>query len=180
MKTRNLTLISALIVMLSAAIPAFAMDGMSGHGSGNDKAKQEAPEHGASDKGASGHGASGHGAMEEKASMGFTHQEKLEGVQAEFQIMSLASMNMKDPGGATHHVMLKLMDSATHEQIKQAEGKIKIIGPDKKEQTSDLKDYSGILAANINFDAPGKYGVICLFKAQGQKHLIKFWYPHQS
>ena len=24
----------------------------------------------------------------------------------------------------------------------------------------------------------GKYGVICLFKVDGQKHLVKFWYPH--
>lgn len=174
MKTRNLTLVSALIIMLSAAIPAFAMDGMSGHGSMNDKAAQTSG-HGASDK-----GASGHGAMDEKPSMGFTHQENLEGVQAEFQIMSLASMNMKDAAGATHHVMITLKDSATQKQINQAEGKIKIIGPDKKEQISDLQDYSGILAANVNFDSPGKYGVICMFRAQGQKHLVKFWYPHKG
>lgn len=161
MKIRMILL--TVVGMLLTAFAAYAMDGMAGHGK---TSQTNAP--------------SGHGSMSNAPSMGFTHKETSQGLDAEFQIMSLASMNMKDPGGASHHVMLKLIDSSTHEQIKQAVGKIKIIGPDKQEQTSDLKDYSGILAANVNFDKPGKYGVICLFKAQGQKHLIKFWYPHQG
>ena len=161
LKIRTMVLFAATLLL--SAIPALAMDGMPGHSAGNKGAQD-----------------SGHGAMNTPQTEGFTHRENSQGVAAEFQIMSLASMNMKDDHGATHHVMLKLVDSATQKQIKQAEGKIKIIGPDNKEQISDLKDYSGILAANINIDAPGKYGVICLFRAQGQKHLIKFWYPHQG
>jgi hypothetical protein len=100
-------------------------------------------------------------------------------IQAEFQIMSLASMNMKDPDGATHHVMVKLFDNSDNQPVKEAVGKIKVIGPDKKEQINSLKNYSGIFAANFSFDETGKYGIICLVKIHGEKYLFKFWYPHK-
>jgi hypothetical protein len=101
----------------------------------------------------------------------FTHQEVVEGVQAEFQVMTLASMNMKDPKGKTHHIMVKLVDVSSQKQIGNAVGKIKLISPTGKEQVESLQNYSGILAANFTFDEKGKYGVICLF-------MVKFWYPN--
>ncbi|MDH3850151.1 MAG: hypothetical protein OEV09_03740, partial [Deltaproteobacteria bacterium] len=64
----------------------------------------------------------------------FTHQEVVEGVQAEFQVMTLASMNMKDPQGKTHHIMVKLVDVSSQKQIGNAVGKIKLISPTGKEQ----------------------------------------------
>jgi predicted membrane protein len=108
----------------------------------------------------------------------FKHDMMVEGVKAEFQIMSLESMNMKDPDGATHHVMVKFMDAESGKHIEEAVGRIKVISPSKAETVVDLKDYSGIYAANVTFDEPGKYGVICLAKVAGQKPLYKFWYPH--
>ena len=108
----------------------------------------------------------------------FTHQEVVEGVQAEFQVMTLASMNMKDPKGKTHHIMVKLSDISSQKPIGNAVGKIKLISPTGKEQEESLQNYSGILAANFTFDEKGKYGVICLFKVDDKKRLVKFWYPH--
>ena len=108
----------------------------------------------------------------------FTHQEVVEGVQAEFQVMTLARMNMKDPQGKTHHIMVKFADVSSQKKIGNAIGKIKVISPTGKEQVESLQNYSGILAANFTFDEKGKYGVICLVKMAGQKRLIKFWYPH--
>lgn len=108
----------------------------------------------------------------------YTHQAVVEGVRAEFQVMTLASMNMKDRQGKTHHIMVKLVDVSSQKQIGNAIGKIKVISPTGKEQVESLQNYSGILAANFTFDEKGKYGVICLVKMAGQKRLIKFWYPH--
>ena len=108
----------------------------------------------------------------------FSHQDTVEGVRAEFQVMSLASMNMKDPEGNTHHIMVKFFNDSMNHQIKDVVGKIKVISPSGKEQVGSLIDYSGIYAANFTFGEKGKYGVICLFKVDGQKHLVKFWYPH--
>ena len=109
----------------------------------------------------------------------FKHEAMDKHVRAEFQIMSLASMNMKDPHGATHHVMVKLIHESMNQPIKDAAGKIKVIGPDGKEQINTLKNYDGTFAANFSFEKTGKYGVICMVKVDGEKHAFKFWY-HQK
>lgn len=110
----------------------------------------------------------------------FKHEAVVDGVRAEFQVMSLASMNMTDENGATHHVMAKFIDEDGDKQIHQTAGKIKIISPTKKEQVKSLDNYNGIFAANFMFMEKGKYGVICLIKVDGQKKLFKFWYPHHG
>ncbi len=112
--------------------------------------------------------------------MGFKHDAVVDGVRSEFEIMSLASMNMKDDQGRTHHIMVKLFDESTKAEIKEAVGKIKIIAPDGSEQISPLKNYSGIFAANFTFADKGKYGVICLLKVNDQKRVVKFWYKHHG
>ncbi len=155
---KNTIIILTIATLLFSSLPAAAMQG---HGD----MKQ-----------------SGHGEMEgtDHGHMGFKHDAVVDGVRSEFQIMSLASMNMKDDQGRTHHIMVKLMDDKTKNEIKTAKGKIKIIGPDGAEQISALKNYSGIFAANFTFDAKGKYGVICLLKVNGEKQVVKFWYNHHG
>jgi hypothetical protein len=122
----------------------------------------------------------GHGdTMSQSAPAGtFEHKSMAEGIHTEFQIMSLASMNMTDPNGATHHIMAKFIDPKTNEQLKSAVGKVKIIGPNGKEQVQPLENYGGVFAANFSFPEKGKYGVICLFKVDEKKRVVKFWYPH--
>ncbi|MBW2248259.1 MAG: hypothetical protein JRF62_13940 [Deltaproteobacteria bacterium] len=109
----------------------------------------------------------------------FEHTMIEKNIRAEFQIMSLSSMNMKDPNGATHHVMVKLFHDSMNHPIKNAVGKVKLIGPNEMEQTNLLKNYNGIFAANFTINNKGKYGVICLVKVDGEKHIFKFWYPHE-
>ena len=108
----------------------------------------------------------------------FKHDAVVKHIRAEFKIMSLVSMNMKDPNGATHHVMVNLFNESTNHPIKDAVGKVKVIGPDEKEQTNTLKNYNGTFAANFTLSKNGKYGVICLVKVDGEKHHYKFWYQH--
>lgn len=110
---------------------------------------------------------------------GFVHNATVDDVQAEFKVMDLASMNMTDPEGRTHHVMATFMRN--NEKITKVVGRIKLVSPSGKEQIADLKDYgSGIFAANFTIDEPGKWGVICLFKEGGGSHTVKFWYPHMT
>ena len=108
----------------------------------------------------------------------FQHIATDKRIRAEIQVMSLSSMNVKDQNGNTHHIMLKLFHDTKSDQIKEAIGKIKIIGPDGSEQIDSLKNYNGIFAANFKFLKTGKYGVICLVKVNDEKHLFKFWYPY--
>ena len=109
----------------------------------------------------------------------FVHSEMIEGMHVEFQVMDLASMNMTDPDGKTHHVMAKFMRG--DQQITKAVGKVKLISPSGKEQIAPLQDFgSGVFAANFTIDEPGKWGVVCLFKEEGGQHTVKFWYPHME
>jgi len=149
--------LSAMFLALSWGLPGMAMEGHEGH----DMSGSETT-------------------MEHSDTAGtFKHQAVVDGIRAEFQVMSLASMNMKDPQGATHHIMVKLFQDAMNLQIQNAVGKIKVISPSGKEQTVSLKNYNGIFAANFTFPEKGKYGVICLLKVDKQKHMFKFWYPHK-
>jgi hypothetical protein len=130
-----------------------------------------------------GHDMSSHGAGDmgpAQSSGTYTHQVLDQGVRAEFQIMSMASMNMKDPGGATHHIMVNFVREGKNEQIRNAIARIRVVSPSGKEQVETLKDYSGMYAANFSFPEKGKYEVTCVIKADDKQHVIKFWYPHNS
>ena len=164
MKTR--TLLIAAVIFALIAVSAMAMQG---HDMKSDD-KDDKMDHG------------GHGMQMDHTGMGgtFTHTAMEGGIDAEFQVMSLASMNMTSDKGETHHIMVNLKATDGGAPIKNAVGKIKVIAPDKTEQESPLKNYGGILAANFTFTEPGKYGVICLLKNQDQKQVFKFWYEHMQ
>jgi hypothetical protein len=83
---------------------------------------------------------------------------------------------MKDPEGNTHHIMVKVFPEGSDQPIQTVVGKVKVISPSQKETVADLKDYSGIYAANFKVEEPGQYGVICLLKVEDKKPLYKFWY----
>jgi hypothetical protein len=168
---RNWILSITAIIVFAVAAPASAgTDHQAGGHSGHSNSSE------------SSHGSKGE--MKHESSMAgmktFEHKAVVDGIQAEFQVMSLASMNMTDPEGRTHHIMVKLNKEGMDHPIADAVGKIKVIAPDKKEQTGVLKRYGDLMAANFTFDAQGKYGVICLFKENGRKHVVKFWYPHEE
>jgi hypothetical protein len=139
----------ALLLALSLAVPALAMEGM-GH-EGHDMSSGET----------------------------FVHHAKVDGITAEFQVMSLASMGMTDEEGASHHVMVNFFKNGMKEKLEKVIGKVKLIAPSGEEQVATLKDYGGTYAANFTIDEHGKWGVISLFKVGEEKHVAKFWYPHE-
>lgn len=121
------------------------------------------------------HSTMDHGSSHEGGT--FKQAVMVDGIHAEFQVMELAAMNMTDPEGHTHHVMVSFMKGG--DKIVSAVGKVKLIAPSGKEQTASLKDFgNGMFAANFTIDENGKWGVICLFKEKEGKHTAKFWYPH--
>lgn len=152
------TVLFTLVLAVSLKTPALAESFREGHG----------------DMSASGHATMEHGVAEGT----FSHHAVVEGVRAEFQVMSLAAMNMSDSEGNTHHIMVKFFHENMDRQITNVVGRIKVINPSGQEQVTSLRNYSGTFAANCTFKEKGEYGVICLFKVDGQKHLVKFWYPH--
>ncbi|MFH1981557.1 MAG: hypothetical protein ABIL58_06930 [Pseudomonadota bacterium] len=149
---KRLIATTGIALMLLASPAAFAMESHSTHGTA--------------------------GADEMPATGAYEHKMAVDGIRTEFQIMSLADMKMKDPNGATHHVMLKLFDEKMNHPVDGIQGKIKVIAPSGAEQVAPLTDYSGTYAANFTFTESGNYGVICLFKKGEKSRVAKFWYPH--
>jgi hypothetical protein len=170
MKTR--TLIIAAFIFALIVVPAMAMQASDSSGTmgGHDMKSGQKMDQGAQ------------GMKMDQSGMGgmFKHHDSMDGMNADFQVMSLASMNMTSDKGETHHIMVNLSQADGGAPIKDAVGKIKVIGPDGKEQISTLKNYNGILAGNFTFKEPGKYGVICLLKNGDKKPVFKFWYEHMQ
>ena len=176
MKKQTVLILAVIFTLVT--VSAMAMQG-------NDMQSDKAMDHGGhdmqSDKAMdhSGHDMQSDKKMDHTGMDGtFKHTATQGGIDAEFQVMSLASMNMTSDKGETHHIMVNLSQADGGDPIKDAVGKIKVIGPDGKEQISTLKNYNGILAGNFTFKEPGKYGVICLLKNEDKKPVFKFWYHH--
>lgn len=158
--------IAAAAVLLAAGA-AYAMQGHGSAGHGSTPPAGQTMDH------------SQMGQQPAAADGGFHHMGHAEGIKAEFQVMSLASMNMQDASGATHHVMVKLYNEGTGAPVTDAVGKVKVISPSKQETVVDLTNYGGTFAANFKAEEPGQYGIICLLKAGEKKPMYKFWYPRE-
>lgn len=172
MKNLYIILLAALLTVSLGPNLAGAMQGAQ-HGDthGTEHGTEHGTDHGTEHGGDHGAGHdNGHGGT-------YKHMATVDDIQAEFQVMSLASMDMSDPDGNTHHVMATFAKG--NDKITKMVGKVKLIAPSGKEQTSELKDYGGgNFAANFLIDEDGKWGVICLFKDVDGQHTVKFWYPH--
>jgi hypothetical protein len=127
---------------------------------------------------------SGHDMHSGMANMGGTaHEEVIDGVKATFTVQTMADamkdMGMEMPKGVkeTHHISLKLKDVKSGKDLTEGEAKVKIQGPDKKEQTKDMMGMHGHFGADFDMAKKGKYGIMCKFKtADGKTRPAKFWY----
>lgn len=126
------------------------------------------------------HGSMDHGGhMMEKGKP--AHEEVVEGVKATFKVMSMKE-HMKDmemPNGMkeTHHLMAEFKDAKSGKALTEGEVKVKVMGPDKAEQTKDMMGMQGHFGADLDLSQKGKYGVMAKFKlADGKVRSVKFWY----
>ncbi|RMF95674.1 MAG: hypothetical protein D6734_05140 [Candidatus Schekmanbacteria bacterium] len=88
--------------------------------------------------------------------------------------ISKMEMDMK----ASHHLSLKISDSKSKKEIKDAVVKLKAIAPDKTSQELWVKwnDMMKHYGCDLRISDRGKYGIIILFKtADEKKHIVKFW-----
>lgn len=121
--------------------------------------------------------------------MGYTnhqpvvHQETVDGVKAVFRIGGAKEANkamkmaMPLKKGDTDYISVTFKDAKTGKPITDGEVKVKVMAPDKSEQTEDLMAMLGEFGAFFNLSQKGKYGVMCKFKVKDAKvRTVKFWY----
>ena len=109
------------------------------------------------------------------------HQEVIDGVKATFKVMAMKEhmKGMEMPKGMkeTHHIMVEFKDVKSGKTLTEGEVKIKVMGPDKAEQTKGLMGMQGHFGADFDLSKKGKYGVMAKFKlADGKVRNAKFWY----
>ena len=112
-----------------------------------------------------------------------THQEVIDGVKATFTITpmqeAMAEMGMPMPHGVkeTHHVSASFNDMKSGKALTSGEVMVKIMAPDKSEQTRNLPAMHGHFGADFALAKQGKYGVMCKFKlTDGTVRSATFWY----
>lgn len=111
-------------------------------------------------------------------SMGkLAHEEVVDGVKAAFNVIDIQK-KMKEMGmKETHHIMVVFTDAKTGKKLSEGEVKIKVMAPDKSEQTKDLMGMEGGFGSDFTLALKGKYGVMCKFHLKdGKVRQAKFWY----
>jgi len=114
---------------------------------------------------------------------GAAHEEVVEGVKVSFKIqgakeaMKAMKMEMPMEKGETHYLAVSFKDAKSGKALTEGEAKLKIVGPDKKEQTKDLMAMHGEFGAFFDLSQKGKYGVMSKFQLKdGKTRSSKFWY----
>ena len=121
----------------------------------------------------------GHGGGHSSAA----HEEVVDAIKVTFIIQTMSDamkeMGMEMPKGVreTHHISLAFKDTKSGKTLMANEAKIKVIAPDKSEQTKDLMGMHGHFGADLVMSAKGKYGVMSKFQMKdGKVRQVKFWY----
>jgi len=105
------------------------------------------------------------------------HEEVVDGVRATFNVIDIKA-KMKEMGmKETHHIMVVFTDAKSGAKLSEGEVKVKVVGPDKKEQVKDLMGMEGGFGSDFTMAKPGKYGVMTKFKLKdGKVRSVKFRY----
>src|ERR1039457_342821 len=154
---KKISVLIAALIALSSPLAALAMD------------------HGSMDMDHSGH--------DMKAMGSAAHEEVIDGVKATFSVQTMADamkgMGMEMPKGVkeTHHVSVAFKDAKSGKALTEGTVKVKVMAPDKSEQTKDLMGMQGHFGADFEMVKKGKYGVMCKFQMKdGKTRQAKFWY----
>jgi len=105
------------------------------------------------------------------------HEEVVAGVKATFKIIDIKA-KMKEMGmKETHHMMVVFTDAKSGGKLSEGEVKVKVIGPDKKEQVKDLMGMEGGFGSDFTMPEKGSYEVMTKFRLKdGKVRSVKFRY----
>ena len=114
---------------------------------------------------------------------GVAHEEVVDGVKVSFKIqgakeaMKAMKMEMPMEKGETHYIAITCKDAKSGKALTEGEAKLKLQGPDKKDQTQDLMAMHGEFGAFFDMSKKGKYGVMAKFRLKdGKTRTSQFWY----
>ena len=143
---RQMTILAAVLAVLSVSAPAVAAD--KGHGSMQGMSGEKSME---------GHGMMAMGDRVFEGKVGPWNGEfRLIDMKAQME-KSKVSEGTKAKMKNTHHLMLSLTDPATKKGVTEGKGSVKVTGPDKTQARYDFAGMQGHFGADVTLDKPGRY-----------------------
>jgi hypothetical protein len=76
----------------------------------------------------------------------------------------------------SHHISFGLTDPKTKKPVTEGKGTVTVVGPDKKEETSNFMAMEGHFGADVNLPKPGKYTFKTEIESGGTKGAATFSY----
>lgn len=111
------------------------------------------------------------------------HEEVIDGVKTIFKVMSMKehmqAMKMELPKGLkeTHHIAVEFTDVRSGKPLTEGEVAVKVLAPDKTEQSKNLTAMQGHFGGDFEMAKKGKYGVMSKFQLKdGKVRQARFWY----
>ncbi|CAH2030403.1 hypothetical protein [Trichlorobacter ammonificans] len=111
------------------------------------------------------------------------HEEVVDGVKAVFTVQTMKeamkAMGMELPKGVkeTHHIQVGFTDLKSGKALTEGEVAIKVLAPDKTEQTKNLSAMQGHFGGDFVMAKKGRYGVMSKFRLKdGTVRQARFWY----
>ena len=91
--------------------------------------------------------------------------------------MKAMKMEMPMEKGETHYIAVTFKDAKSGKALTEGKVALKVMAPDKTEQTQDLMAMHGEFGAFYTLSQKGKYGVMSKFVLKdGKTRTAKFWY----
>lgn len=105
-------------------------------------------------------------------------EARLVDMKAHMEKAKDSGMKMEGTMMKSHHVALQLSDPATKKPVAVSEGKgtVTVVGPDKKEETSNFMVVEGHFGADVTLPKPGKYTFKTEIESGGKKGSATFSY----
>jgi len=106
-------------------------------------------------------------------------EARLIDMKAQMEKAKASGMKMEGMAMKSHHLAFELTDPKTKKAATEGKGSVTVIGPDKKEEKTDLMVMEGHFGADVNLPKPGKYTFKVEIESGGKKggatfsHVVK-------
>lgn len=168
---KKMTILAALLMVLSVSAPAVAAD------------KEHGSMHGMSgEKSMEGHGMMKMGDKVFEGDVGpWRGEARLMDMKAQMEKAKASGMKMEGTGTMkhSHHLSLLLTDPKTNKAVIEGKGDVTVTGPDKTQARYDLTGMQGHFGADVTLDKPGRYSFEVNVESGKQKGSTSFPYTRE-
>lgn len=104
----------------------------------------------------------------------WTGEARLMDMKAHMEKAKASGMKMEGMVMKSHHIAFGLTDPKTKKPVTEGKGSVTVVGPDKKEETTNFMAMEGHFGADVDLPKPGKYTFKTEIESGGKKGSATF------